>query len=390
MLKEIYMTEKNNSPTVLIVDDTPSNLGLVVKILEEKGYQVGIAQDGEEGVQRAELLQPDLILLDVMMPGMDGFETCQQLKARESTRDIPVIFMTALASPEHKVKGFETGGVDYVTKPLQIDEVMARVDTHVKLHTAQRQLEEKNEQLRAYQEELEQRVADRTADLRNANQALEESRTQLRRLASRYQESGEEERKYLARELHEELAQILAGLQLNLSALSLQHAADSPKLRTQLQKNMELTDQAIIVTRNISTVLRPVALDMGIAASLEWLANRFGNQSGIRCEVNVDESAAKLGENYAIAMFRIVQEALNNVAKHAKASQVDISLERGSNHYILKIRDDGIGFDISAKKTASLGLVGIQERALALGGVVSINSRPGNGTEIQVRLPIPA
>jgi signal transduction histidine kinase len=384
------MTQNNDSPTILIVDDTPSNLGMVVKIMEERGYLVSIAQDGEEGLQRAQLVQPDLILLDVMMPGIDGFETCQRLKAQENTRNIPVIFMTALASPEHKVKGFAAGGVDYVTKPLQIDEVMARVDAHIKLHVAQRQLEEKNAQLREYQEELEQKVAERTVELSDANRALEESRAQLRRLASRYQESGEEERKYLARELHEELAQILAGLQLNLSALSLRHATDSPQLREQLQKNMELTDQAIIVTRNISTVLRPVALDMGIAASLEWLANRFGTQSGIQCEVNIDESAMKLGENYAIAMFRIVQESLTNVAKHAKADHVDITLERSTNNYILKIRDNGIGFDISTKKTASLGLVGIQERALALGGVVSINSRPGRGTEILVRLPLPA
>jgi signal transduction histidine kinase len=384
------MTQNNDSPTILIVDDTPSNLGMVVKIMEERGYLVSIAQDGEEGLQRAQLVQPDLILLDVMMPGIDGFETCQRLKAQENTRNIPVIFMTALASPEHKVKGFAAGGVDYVTKPLQIDEVMARVDAHIKLHVAQRQLEEKNAQLREYQEELEQKVAERTVELSDANRALEESRAQLRRLASRYQESGEEERKYLARELHEELAQILAGLQLNLSALSLRHATDSPQLREQLQKNMELTDQAIIVTRNISTVLRPVALDMGIAASLEWLANRFGTQSGIQCEVNIDESAMKLGENYAIAMFRIVQESLTNVAKHAKADHVDITLERSTNNYILKIRDNGIGFDISTKKTASLGLVGIQERALALGGVVSINSRPGSGTEILVRLPLPA
>jgi signal transduction histidine kinase len=384
------MTQNNNSPTVLIVDDTPSNLGMVVKIMEEKGYLVSIAQDGEEGLQRAQLVQPDLILLDVMMPGIDGFETCQRLKALESTRNIPVIFMTALASPEHKVKGFAAGGVDYVTKPLQIDEVMARVDAHIKLHVAQRQLEEKNAQLREYQEELEQKVAARTVELSDANRALEESRAQLRRLASRYQESGEEERKYLARELHEELAQILAGLQLNLSALSLRHATDSPKLREQLQQNMELTDQALIVTRNISTVLRPVALDMGIAASLEWLANRFSNQSGIQCEVDIEESAAKLGENYAIALFRIVQESLTNVAKHAKADHVDITFERSASHYILKIRDNGIGFDLGAKKTASLGLVGIQERALALGGVVSINSRPGSGTEILVRLPVPA
>jgi CheY-like chemotaxis protein len=106
-----------NSSTVLIVDDTPGNLGMAVTLLEGRGYRVAIAQDGEEGLQRAKLLRPDLILLDVMMPGADGFEICTRLKALDETHNIPVIFMTALASTEDKVKGFAAGGVDYVTKP---------------------------------------------------------------------------------------------------------------------------------------------------------------------------------------------------------------------------------------------------------------------------------
>ena len=159
------MTQKNEAPTILIVDDTPSNLGMVVNLLEGRGYRVAIAQDGEEGLQRAQLLQPDLILLDVMMPGADGFEICRRLKELESTRDIRVIFMTALVSTEHKVKGFAAGGVDYLSKPLHVDEVMARVDTHIKLHVARHQLEAQNAQLEKQRNELEQRVAERTEEL---------------------------------------------------------------------------------------------------------------------------------------------------------------------------------------------------------------------------------
>ena len=397
------MTQKNDSATILIIDDTPSNLGMVVNLLEGRGYRVAIAQDGEEGLQRAQLLQPDLILLDVMMPGADGFEICGRLKALEATRDIPVMFMTALASTEHKIKGFAAGGVDYLTKPLQVDEVMARVDTHIKLHTAQQRLVEQNAQLQAYQEELELRVAERTAELSVANlqlrveveerkqaeQALEESRALLRSLAVRTQENGEEERKYVARELHEELAQVLVGLKLNLSALALQQETRSPLVREQLQQNMTLTDSAISVARNISSMLRPVALDMGIASALEWLSSRFGTHMGIQCEVHIEENEIQLGENHAIALFRIVQEGLNNVALHAQADKVDVALERDATDYVLKIRDNGIGFDVSAKKADTLGLLGIQERVLALGGTVSIISNPGRGTEITVRMPVP-
>ena len=154
--------------TILIVDDTPANLGVVVESLEGYGLRVVIAQDGEEGLQRADFAQPDLILLDVMMPGMDGFETCRRLKARPGTRDIPVIFMTALAETKDKVTGFEAGAVDYVTKPLQVEEVIARVNTHLSLHAMQQQLEAQNTR-------LQQEIVERT----QAERALEQTVREL-------------------------------------------------------------------------------------------------------------------------------------------------------------------------------------------------------------------
>jgi two-component system, sensor histidine kinase and response regulator len=146
--------------TILIVDDTPANLAVVVECLEDHGFRVVIAQDGEEGWRRAELVQPELILLDVVMPRLDGFETCRRLKALPSTRDIPVIFMTSLAETEEKVTGFKAGAVDYVTKPLQVDEVFARVSTHLNLRAMQKKVEAQNTQLQ--QEILERRQAEAT------------------------------------------------------------------------------------------------------------------------------------------------------------------------------------------------------------------------------------
>lgn len=162
------------APTVLIIDDTPANLGVVVEHLEDHGYRVTVAQEGDEGLRRAESFQPDLILLDVMMPGIDGFETCRRLKASGRTRDIPVIFMTASAETHDKINGFAVGGVDYITKPFQMDEVLARVTTHLALRVAQKRLAEQNVQL---QQEVGMRQKAETA-LQDANDALEERVTQ--------------------------------------------------------------------------------------------------------------------------------------------------------------------------------------------------------------------
>ena len=180
--------------TILIVDDTPANLGVMVGHLEAQGYRVLIAQDGEEGLQRAELTHPDVILLDAMMPGPSGFEVCRRLKSRSSTRDIPVIFMTSLTATRDKVSGFAAGAVDYVTKPLQVEEVIARIETHLKLHAAQTQLEEQNALLAVYRENLETQVAEHTVALQEINRRLraetagrERAEQQVRRLQSELQ-----------------------------------------------------------------------------------------------------------------------------------------------------------------------------------------------------------
>lgn len=162
--------------TILIVDDTPANLALIVDCLGTQGFRILIAQDGEEGLRRAALAQPDLILLDAMMPGLDGFEVCQSLKACESTCDIPVIFMTSLADTNDKLRAFAVGAVDYVVKPLQVQEVMARANAHLSLRAVSRQLAAQNERLQqeiAERIQAETKVIERTAQLVAANQELE-------------------------------------------------------------------------------------------------------------------------------------------------------------------------------------------------------------------------
>jgi len=136
--------------TLLIVDDSTTNLSVVGNFLREYGMQLLAATDGESGFRRAVLAQPDLILLDVMMPDTDGFTVCARLKKEEKTRDIPVIFMTALADEANKVKGFQAGAVDYITKPIQHGELLARVKTHLRLQALTRNLQAQNKELEAF------------------------------------------------------------------------------------------------------------------------------------------------------------------------------------------------------------------------------------------------
>ena len=128
------------SETILVVDDTPANLGVLVETLGAAGYNLMVAEDGEEALAQTAQTAPDLILLDVMMPGIDGFETCRRLKAQPTTADTPVLFMTALSETADKVRAFAAGGVDYITKPIEHEEALARVRTHLALRRLQREL----------------------------------------------------------------------------------------------------------------------------------------------------------------------------------------------------------------------------------------------------------
>ncbi len=175
--------QATDSEVILLVDDTPNNLQVLFSYLEEQGFKVLLAEDGESALQIAQSQAPDLILLDVLMPEIDGFETCRQLKAQSSTRDIPVIFLTALSETVNKVQGFKLGGVDYITKPIEQEEVLARIQTHITLQKMRRTLAAQNQELqRALNfEALVRRITNKIRDsldesyiLRTATQELGE------------------------------------------------------------------------------------------------------------------------------------------------------------------------------------------------------------------------
>lgn len=179
--------------TILVVDDNPNNLGVLSDFLAEEGFEILVARDGKGALQRVDHAIPDLILLDIMMPGMDGFEACRQLKAQAHTADIPIIFMTALTDTSDKVQGLSLGAVDYVTKPFQKDEVLARIRLHLKLRSLTLALQQQNDQLQTeitereaaelalmqLNQQLEERVRQRTQDLSTALDTLKQTQTQL-------------------------------------------------------------------------------------------------------------------------------------------------------------------------------------------------------------------
>jgi diguanylate cyclase (GGDEF)-like protein len=148
------MSMCSQDSVILIVDDNPTNLSVLSQALKEAGYKTRVAMDGESAIEQAQEDHPELILLDIQMPGIDGFETCAQLKANPETRDIPVIFITASADIENKIKGLSVGAVDYITKPFQFEEVLARVKVHLELRFLTRKVQEQTISLQRANQEL--------------------------------------------------------------------------------------------------------------------------------------------------------------------------------------------------------------------------------------------
>ena len=223
--------------------------------------------------------------------------------------------------------------------------------------------------------------------LKEAEQQLEESRHIIRRLADQNETAREEERKHLARELHDDLAQYLLALRMRISLLDIEFGSHTPGLKDKTDGMIDLVDAAVKVVRNVITTLRPAALDFGIVSALEWLVDEFIVLTGLRCKLRIGTDNIGLSEKCAIAIFRTAQESLNNAARHANASEVEVTFRQTATDHIIEVTDDGKGFDPAEKKAKSFGLIGIHERILMLGGKVDITTAPHKGTSIRVSIP---
>ncbi|HSW03977.1 PAS domain-containing sensor histidine kinase [Aquabacterium sp.] len=206
-------------------------------------------------------------------------------------------------------------------------------------------------------------------------------------LHQRREAAREEERRHIARELHDEMGQYLSALRMEVSVLRMRWGGLDPALQEKAEGLQRMVDRVIQVMRHVVSSLRPPVLDMGIASALEWLVEEFRGPSGVACHLTVDESSVALDAQQTVMVFRIVQESMNNVARHAQARRVDVTFARRGANYLLMVRDDGCGFDPEDRPVRSLGLLGLQERATALGGLLDIRSRPGAGTTVCVTFP---
>ncbi|MCP4400686.1 MAG: response regulator [bacterium] len=331
---------------ILIIDDNPANLSVLDDFLKTHGLVTLIATDGELGVQRAEYIRPDLILLDVVMPGIDGFETCRRLKANEATRKIPVIFMTALASTEDKLKGFDVGGVDYITKPIELKEVLARVTTQLRLRDLSRN--------------LEHRVQERTRELTAVNQRLE------REILER--QKAEQEREDLIQELgaknvelerftytvSHDLKSPLITIKGFLGMLERDaFAGDTEQMKSDMRyiagaadKMYQLLEELLELSR-IGRIANPpeeFPLAEIVRQALESIAGRLSQQN-IRVEIAPD---LPLVYGDRTRLREVFENVIDNAAKFTGEQpepSIEIGVRENEGEHVLYVKDNGIGID---------------------------------------------
>jgi len=360
--------------TILLVDDEPKNLAALQAVLEPLAQNLLLARSGEEALGL--VLKHDLavILLDVRMPGMDGFEAARMIRGREQSRHTPIIFLTGVsAEVDSAFRGYEVGAVDYLMKPLVPEVLRSKVSVFVELHR-------KNAAL--IHEIKERRIAE---------EQLQESQVQLRALAARLIAVREQERTRMAREIHDELGQVLTGLKLEVTWLAKRLAGNQKPLVEKTETICRLIDSTVRLVRRISTGLRPEILDeMGLVAAIGWQAGEFQKRAGIRCRLKLPADQGALDKELSTAVFRIFQEILTNIARHARASSVNVDLNISDDRLSLRVADNGIGIaggQIHSRE--SLGLLGMRERAQLFGGEVSIQGASHTGTTVSVSIPMP-
>ena len=355
---------------ILIVDDTPDNLRLLSSTLTERGYKVRSVINGAMALMGAQAAPPDLIMLDIKMPDMDGYQVCQHLKENKQTCEIPVIFISAIDQVFDKVKAFSSGGVDYIHKPFQIEEVLARVENQLTIRRLQVQLQDQNNCLRQTQAEL--------------LQALEQKRSLLQRIEEM---AAIEERNRIAREIHDSLGHALTALNVQLQAAATLLPTDSLQAQSFLTQAQRLGAVAISEVRQSVSALRAGIAEKPLEEALASLVADFRASTGITPTTNI-KLKVKIPPPIDKTLYRIVQEALTNISKYAEATIVQIQLAAVPECICLSVQDNGRGFNLD-QETSGFGLQSMQERADALDGDLQIITKPGAGCQIIVELPLP-
>ncbi len=389
--------------TILLVDDNPNNLELVVDYLEDYGLTILVSQDGESAFNRAKYAEPDLILLDVMMPGIDGYETCLLLKSDPKTKNIPVIFMTALSSPEDRIKGFEVGALDYVVKPIQQEEVLARIKIHLQLKSLHQELQEKNailikknlllkhqiqkqeatemnlkkvkqrlqyalkertdtdRALKKLNEELEGKIEQRTLELIQFNTKLQQEISQ-RKDAEFTIKKSLKEKEMLLKEIHHRVKNNLLVVS-SLLEFQTDYIQDPDVISMFADSQNRIYSMALIHEQLYQSK------DLAKLDFSEYLKSLVCNlfesynisQELIRYHLQIEKIDLNIETAHPCGL--LVNELISNALEHGFPGQrkgnIWITLRQDSDRKIvLKIEDDGIGFpeDLDFRETESLGM----------------------------------
>lgn len=374
--------------TLLIVDDVPANVSVLYDFLSNEGFKVLVAKDGQSAIKRAEYAHPDLILLDVMMPGMDGFETCKVLKSKEVTKEIPIIFMTALADTVDKVKGFHLGAADYITKPVQHEEVLARVTNHLNFRKLQRQLEEHTKELE--KRNIEHKQARQTAEIANRAKSTflanmsHELRTPLNAIIG-YSDLLQEEASDMGYdELIPDLDKIQTSAKQLLAIVS--DVLDLAKIeaeKTELKVNNFSIAQLI---KEVVTVIEPIL--------------KPENTLKVECPDDIGTMTIDMAK-----VQQILFNLLSNANKFTRQGDIILSVWREENMIAFQVADTGIGIaedelpfifkpftqvDNSSTRQYSgtgLGLTLCESYCRLMNGEIEVESELDKGSRFTFRLP---
>ncbi|HVV70036.1 MAG TPA: histidine kinase [Verrucomicrobiae bacterium] len=349
---------------ILMLEDDAADAELTRYALRKGGLNFSVArvETREDYLRELKEHPPEIILSDYSLPGFNGHDALNL--ALERCPEIPFIFVTGTMGEEVAIETLKSGATDYVLK-TRLSRLLPAVNRAL-------------------------REAEERAQHRRAEEQLRESHKQLRALSVYLQSVREEERTRIAREVHDELGQALTSCKLDLSWI----ASKLPRgLKPLHEKTKALTahiDSTIQMVRRISSELRPGVLDhLGLVAALEWQANEFQNRTGIKCDVRSNLHDSLLEQELSTTLFRIFQETLTNVIRHAGATRVTVELKQDDNRILLEVKDNGRG--ISQEEVSngnSMGLLGMRERAALLGGVFQIGRLArGHGTRVSVSIP---
>lgn len=420
----------NSSGSILIVDDVPSNLQLLSNLLSEQGYKVYKVLDGTLALRSVNLKPPDLILLDIMMPGMDGYEVCSRLKADPKTQEIPIIFLSARDDELGKVKAFNVGGVDYITKPFQVNEVLARVKHQIQIRQLQRQLQQQNLQLQQevsdritaqtqledLNQQLEMQVEQRTVELKKRNEQLLDLQERLEEALAQEQSLNTLKSQLIATVSHEfntplATIQLICELQKNL--IPQQYQLESDRYQQIITENinriMQVVDDTKLLAQGESGQIQCTFTVLNLLYFCQDFVQNWQLPKSNHTVSFVNQTWEPL---QVLADPMLLNQLLKNLAMNAlryspQGGKIQIVVGQTSEGAIVQVQDEGIGipeaeqtqiFDrfyrasnadsVPGTPGAGLGLAVVKHIADLHQGRITIESAVGQGTRITLHLPI--